>query len=79
MSEDNIIWYLQDLINKNFDTTFPPAKDITKKQIPKIYERDFEKDNICNFNNFNFEKTLINILFNIEITLSTLLKHGGKK
>ena len=79
LSQEDIIWYSQDLINKSSITN--NLKTITKpsvKNFMEFYERDFKRDN-SNFSNFNFEKKLINILSNIEIALTNILRIGGKK
>ena len=77
LSQKDIIWYSQDLINKT------PPNAITNlntrpsvKKFKEYYERNFEKDSN---NSFNFEKELINELENIEIVLATILKNGYMK
>ena len=57
----------------------PPTKKPIKQQFTKVYERDIERDNSSKSNSSNFEKVLISLLFNIEMTLSTLLGNGDKK
>lgn len=79
LSQEDIIWYSQDLIKKIPNTTLPPTKKSIKKDFTKVYERDIERDNSSKSNNSNFEKVLISLLFNIEMTLSTLLGNGDKK
>ena len=66
LSQEDIIWYSQDLIKKIPNTTLPPTKKPIKQQFTKS-------------NNSSFEKVLISLLFNIEMTLSTLLGNGDKK
>lgn len=77
LSQEDIIWYSQDLIKK-IPNTIPPTKTSTKKDFSKVYERDIERDNISK-SNFNFEKALIGVLVDIEMILSTLLRNGDKK
>lgn len=79
LSQEDIIWYSQDLIKKIPNTTLPPTKKSIKKDFTKVYERDIERDNSSKSNSSNFEKVLISLLFNIEMTLSTLLGNGDKK
>lgn len=78
LSQEDIIWYSQDLIKKVPNILSPTKKPI-KQQFTKVYERDIERDNSSKLNNSNFEKVLISLLFNIEMTLSTLLGNGDKK
>lgn len=76
ISQEDIIWYTQDLINKSYDIHAINKLKITPKESSertltyKSYnERDFEYDN-----NINFERVLLQILVKIELTLSNLLK-----
>lgn len=73
LSQEDIISYSQDLINKS-----PPTKAaISKKRIKitDIYERDFEDGRFDK--SINFEKTLINVLINLQLVLTTILKNNG--
>ena len=79
LSQEDIIWYSQDLIKKIPNTTFQTTKKPIKQQFTKVYERDIERDNSSKLNTSNFEKVLISLLFNIEMTLPTLLGNGDKK
>lgn len=80
LSQEDIIWYSQDLMNKTTNTTLPAIKKPNNKKFAKVYERDIERDNSSSKStDFNFEKALIGILINIDITLSTLLRNGDKK
>ena len=79
LSQDDIIWYSQDLINKSNNniavTTIKPKKT-NNHNVKEFYERDFESsDN----NTFNFEKALIDVLVNIELVLATILKSEENK
>ena len=78
LSQEDIIWYTQDLINKSFNNnTNNTQNSISKENRQKVfsyYERDFEESN----NNI-FEKTLLRTLINIESFLANILKNGGKK
>ena len=80
LSQEDIMFYSQDLINKSSITN--NLKTITEpnvKNFIQFHERDFERDYNSNFSNFNFEKKLINILSNIEIALTNILRNGDKK
>ncbi len=95
LSQEDIIWYTQDLINKsaNIQPFVPYLQKTTPKQISPILERGFEETRTSTeyFNNFyqshvnnknTFEKTLINVLTNLELVLVNILKNnknGGKK
>lgn len=80
LSQEDIIWYSQDLINKsNNNTNYTTSKIIKKANnhnVKEFYERDFEdNDN----KTFNFEKALIDVLVNIELVLATILKSEENK
>ncbi len=79
LSQEDIILYSQDLIKKIPNTTLQTTKKPIKQQFTNVYERDIERDNSSKSNSSNFEKVLISLLFNIEMTLSTLLGNGNKK
>lgn len=83
LSQEDIIWYTQDLINKSFNsnvnnTTKCVCKSNKQKQILNI-ERGFEND----YSNKNFETSLLQVLTNIELVLASILKDSkesvGKK
>ena len=76
LSQEDIIWYSQDLINKSSITN--NSKTLTKPNVKNSMEF-YEKDYTSNFSNFNFEKKLITILSNIEIALTNILRNGDKK
>lgn len=73
LSQEDIIWYTQDLINKSFNNnTNNILKAISKEYKQKAItysERGFE-----NINNTNFEKALLQVLVDIELILSKILK-----
>lgn len=77
LTQENIIWYTKDLINK------APINTLKKVNIPKInniqdiYERGFENDRNAISN--NFENTLINVLNNLELVLAMILKNINSK
>lgn len=79
LSQKDIIWYSQDLLNKTCNTTTTSHKKNNKKDFLKVYERDVEREQSNKFNVTDFEKALITVLINIEMTLSTLLGKGDKK
>lgn len=83
LSQEDIIWYTQDLINKSFNnnvnnTTKFVYKSNKQKEILNV-ERGFEKD----YSNKNFETSLLQVLTNIELVLASILKDNkesvGKK
>ena len=77
LTQENIIWYTKDLINK------APINTLKKVNIPKInniqdiYERGFEDDRNTKSN--KFENTLINVLNNLELVLAMILKNINSK
>ena len=77
LTQENIIWYTKDLINK------APINTLKKVNIPKInniqdiYERGFENDRNAISN--KFENTLINVLNNLELVLAMILKNINSK
>lgn len=77
LSQEDIIWYTRDLINK------APINTLKKVNIPKInniqdiYERGFEDNR--NAISSNFENTLINVLNNLELVLAMILKNINSK
>ena len=77
LSQEDIIWYSQDLMNKTCNTNLTTNKKSNIKKFTPFYERDLDRDN-SKFPTFDFEKTLISVLINIEMTLSTLLRNGDK-
>ncbi len=79
LPQEDIIWYSQDLLNKTCNTTTTDTKKNNKKDFSKVYERDTEREYNSKLNVTDFEKALITVLINIEMTLSTLLGKGDKK
>ena len=73
LSQEDIIWYTQDLINKSFNNNSNNIlKAISKEYKQKVItysERGFE-----NINNTNFEKALLQVLVDIELILSKIFK-----
>lgn len=73
LSQEDIIWYSQDLINNSPPTTSSTSvKKYNIKNFPEFYERNFE----TNINSNSFEKTLIKVLSNIELILTNILKNN---
>ena len=75
ISQEDIIWYSKDLINKS---PVNRTKNSSKKKstnITDIYERGFEDYRYYKPN--NFEKTLISVLIDLELLLSKVLKNNG--
>lgn len=79
LSQEDIIWYSQDLLNKTCNTTSVNTKKNNKKDFSKIYARDTEREHDSKLNVTDFEKALLTVLINIEMTLSTLFGKGDKK
>ena len=75
LSQEDIIWYTKNLINK-FPITTSKNINIPKiTNIKDIYERGFEDNRNTKSN--SFETTLLNILTNLELVLASILKNNG--
>lgn len=83
LSQEDIIWYSQDLINKSSNSTnsikvfnnTKPIKNATDKQ--KYYIDFYGRDFNDNSNKQpNFEKALIDVLIGIEVVLNGILKNN---
>ena len=72
LSQEEIIFYTKDLVNK--EPVYTPKKIHLQKStnITDIYERGYE--DIRNTNSTNFEKTLIDLLINLELVPVRILK-----
>lgn len=68
LSQEDIIWYTKDLINKS------PITTSKINNIKYIYERGFEDNRNTKSN--NFETTLLNALTNLELVLASILKNN---
>lgn len=75
LSQEEIIWYSKDLINKSPRNTPRKTKKAISNTYTDIYERVFE-DNRYN-KPTNFEKILISVLINLELVLANILKNNG--
>ena len=75
LSQEEIIFYTKDLVNK--EPVYTPKKIHLQKptNITDIYERGYE--DIRNTNSTNFEKTLIDLLINLELVLAKILENNG--
>lgn len=73
LSQEDIIWYTQSLMNKTINNILP-AKKISKRVFNEFNERDFVRSMDTNNNLTDFEKKLIAVLNNIELTLATLFR-----
>lgn len=73
LSQEDIIWYTKDLINKSPITTSTKMNTPKIDNIKDIYERGFEDNRNTKSN--NFETTLLNILTNLELVLASILKN----
>lgn len=69
ISHEDVVWYLQDLINKEF------TPKTTNLEVSKKKYLDYSKTNFSNSlsKTNTFEENLINVLTNIELTLANLL------
>lgn len=70
LSQEDIIWYAKDLINKSYGTNKSKNIQINKKKYTENHERTFENDNKA----VSFDRAVVNILINIEHALIALLK-----
>lgn len=77
LTQENIIWYTKDLINKAPINTFKKVNIPKINNIQDIYERGFEDHRNAKSN--NFENTLINVLNNLELVLAMILKNINSK
>ena len=78
LSQEDIIWYSQDLMNKSsISNNVKPIKKPSIKNFMEFYERDFERDSSSK--SMNYENTVLNSLTTIELALIKLLKGGNKK
>lgn len=80
LSQEEIIWYTEDLINKSPPNATTHFKTNNFKKFTNVYERGFEDNR--HYTSTNFEKTLINVLVNLELVLANILKdnnNGGIK
>lgn len=74
LSQEDIIWYTKDLINKSPITTSKNINTSKITNIKDIYERGFEDNKKTKSN--NFEITLLNVLTNLELVLANILKNN---
>ena len=77
LTQENIIWYTKDLINKAPINTFKKVNIPKINNIQDIYERGFEDHRNAISN--KFENTLINVLNNLELVLAMILKNINSK
>ena len=76
LSQDDIIWYTEDLINKSYNNNnnnlnnIKASFNVPYKQLYKDNERDFESTN----EQISFQKTLLSVLTEIEVVLANFLK-----
>ena len=75
LSQEDIIWYTKNLINKSPITTSKNINIPKITNIKDIYERGFEDNRNTKSN--SFEITLLNILTNLELVLASILKNNG--
>lgn len=79
LSQEDIIWYSQDLINKATPTTCSNVKIPNVKKLSKVYEQTFERDMDIGNSSTTFEDRLINVLTNMQVNLIALLENQTKK
>ena len=72
LSQEDIIWYSEDLIRKSSTTNTKPIQHTLQKPFEKSYEKS--SDSKATFT--NFENSLIIVLVNIELTLASMLKNN---
>ncbi len=77
LSQEDIIWYTKVLINNAPINTFKKVNIAKMNNIQDIYERGFEDNRKTKSN--NFEKTLINVLTNLELVSAMILKNINSK
>lgn len=73
--QEDIIPYTQDLINKSAQTKNNLISEKYINNFNDNYERGFEENRFSKPN--NFEKTLITVLINLELVLTSILKKNG--
>lgn len=75
ISQEDIIWYSEDLINKSPLKTTTPSSTNKSNKFTDVYERGFEDNRY--YKPTSFEKTLISVLVNLELVLASILKSNG--
>ncbi len=76
ISQKNIIWFTEDLMNRNL--IFKDIKPkIDMKSFAKYASNDMKKYNNANISN-NFEQNLLNVLRGIHLALSYLVTNNKK-
>jgi len=76
LSQEDILWYSKDLIHKSVNDDAKKLKNYSQQNNNSFYERDFDN---YKQETFDFEKSLINVLINIELTLASIFKKEDKK
>ena len=76
LSQEDIMWYSEDLIRKSFNNTVNNNKSYIKQNENK-YQKNFEYTANIPLNSFG--KELINVLVNIELVLASMLIKENKK
>ena len=74
LSQEDIIWYTEDLIRKSANTKQGQVQNILQDNSNKSCEKNSSIKPMSS----SFENNLINILINIELTLASIL-NGGKR
>lgn len=71
LSQEDIIWYAKDLINKSYGSNKFSTVKTNSKKYGENHERTFEDENK---KEVSFDRAVINVLMNIEYALVALLK-----
>lgn len=70
LSQEDVIWYSEDLIRKSSGNT-NTIQNTLQKNFARGYEKNFDGKTVST----NFENTLINVLMDIELILASILKN----
>lgn len=68
LSQEDVIWYSEDLIRKSSGNT-----NTIQNTLQKNFARDYEKSSDIKTASTNFENTLINVLVDIELILASMI------
>lgn len=83
LKQEDLVWFTTDLINKSPISNLVDTKHTTTKKQPEAFERDFDNTKYMDSINFlkstQFEHTLINVLVNLELVLTNILKNNDTK
>ena len=74
LSQEDIIWYSEDLIRKSTTTNTKTTQNTLQKNFARSCEKSFDGKTAST----NFENSLIKVLVNIELVLASILKNNKK-